>query len=77
MYVLAVGDRHNDNIMIKKSGQLFHIDFGKYLGDTEKFLNQINRYNCKVYVVFPVVFRFFFSFYIYTVFILCSCINFI
>ncbi|CAD5121049.1 DgyrCDS9590 [Dimorphilus gyrociliatus] len=43
MYVLAVGDRHNDNIMIKKSGQLFHIDFGKYLGDTEKFLNQINR----------------------------------
>lgn len=44
IYLLGVGDRHKDNIMISKSGLLFHIDFGYILGKDPKYSSNHIRF---------------------------------
>jgi phosphatidylinositol-4,5-bisphosphate 3-kinase len=31
--IMAMNNRHNDNLMMERSGRLFHIDFGHILGN--------------------------------------------
>jgi hypothetical protein len=42
-YLLGIGDRHLDNIMVHRSGYLFHIDFEYILGDDPKIVSQTMR----------------------------------
>jgi phosphatidylinositol 3-kinase len=42
-YLLGVGDPHLDNLLLRDSGQLFHIDFGFIMGRDPKPLPQAMR----------------------------------
>jgi len=47
-YLLGVGDRHLENIMLTNDGRLFHIDYGFILGDDTKIMAPAIRISTQI-----------------------------
>ncbi len=59
--MICVACRHPDNIMVNEEGQIFHIDFGHFLGHYKKKFG-INRERWALIFIFNYLLRFRFRF---------------
>jgi phosphatidylinositol-4,5-bisphosphate 3-kinase len=55
-HVLGIGDRHPSNIMVKPNGNLFHIDFGHFLGHFKYAVKSIGVLRCPTMFLSSILF---------------------